>query len=71
MALPRAGKSSAHATYTWHLGSPLTIISTWQVGATIVCALIPWGILFAVIMRIIGLAVFGPHMHWVGRCVGW
>ena len=64
----KVGRQVGHLTRCTRVN--LAIISTWQVVATIVCAIIPWHMLFAVIMHAIGLVVLGPHMHWVGRCVG-
>jgi len=33
----------------------------------LLCALVPWGLLFHVLARVLGLALLGPHMAWVGE----
>lgn len=35
--------------------------------SALVCVLIPWGLVLHVALRLLGLAIFGPHMFWVGE----
>ena len=36
----------------------------------ILASFIPWGFVFGLIMRLVGLAIFGPHMIWVTLGLG-
>lgn len=46
------------------------ILSTWFVFLLMVCtlvfALIPWAFVLRWTLRLVGLAIFGPHMRWAG-----
>ena len=47
------------------------ILTTWAVFAllalSLILALIPWAWALESLLRVIGLALFGPHMYWVGK----
>ena len=46
------------------------ILSTWFVFLLMVCtlvfALIPWAFVLRWTLRLVGVALFGPHMRWAG-----
>lgn len=50
------------------------ILTTWValglLALTIIFALIPWNIVLNGLLRLLGAALFGPHMYWVGRQLG-
>ena len=47
------------------------ILTTWAVflllALSLVLALIPWAWVLEGLLRLVGLAIFGPHMYWVGK----
>ena len=49
------------------------IVTTWValalIFATLVCAIVPWGAVLHMGLRVLGLALFGPHMYWVGKYI--
>lgn len=51
------------------LSVALLILAALLIGLGYLLSLIPWGWVFHIFWRLFGLAVFGPHMYWVGKHV--
>ena len=63
--------NALHRLFTWQDSAHTTLLYISLVLLTAILAAIPWGVVVPFVVtwltRLVGLALLGPHMYWVGR----
>ena len=60
---------AAHRVLSWRDASHATLLYLLLLLQALILALIPWATVVAWSVRVVGLAILGPHMYYVGLLV--